>query len=314
LNIIGCLDRPTSGNYFFEGIDTTTLSDHERAGLRSQRIGFVFQSFHLLPHRSVLENVMLADVYRKQSQRGRRERALAAIAETIGVNPQSGKGESVQVVSRNGSVGLLHGMTRSVALGDVVLDGQWHQGPKGKYCATIQHEADGVSVRSIKVEMVPSVGGKKTTATYMNRGAEVGKASVGAASNCIVVSPSFTSLEGQPTDWNDLAVGSGMDHVKHQIGEQVERGISEQWWSDFTRQPVKGGIAEAHTLADACRLLEATNSSKEVENLVAAIDERFVKQEISMSGQDWNDWSRAIEAKVAAFVRSEPAAAAGIER
>jgi macrolide transport system ATP-binding/permease protein len=79
LNVIGCLDRPTSGSYFFEGIDTATLSDNERAGLRSRRIGFVFQSFHLLPHRSVLENVMLAEVYRKQSSRGRRERALAAI-------------------------------------------------------------------------------------------------------------------------------------------------------------------------------------------------------------------------------------------
>lgn len=85
LNIIGCLDTPTSGSYFFEGIDTAALSDKERAGLRSQRIGFVFQSFHLLPHRSVLENVMLAEVYRKQSRQGRRERALAAI-EKVGLS------------------------------------------------------------------------------------------------------------------------------------------------------------------------------------------------------------------------------------
>lgn len=79
LNIIGCLDQPTSGQYLFEGIDTGKLSDNERAGLRSRRIGFIFQSFHLLPHRSVLENVMLAEVYRKAPVRGRRERALAAI-------------------------------------------------------------------------------------------------------------------------------------------------------------------------------------------------------------------------------------------
>jgi macrolide transport system ATP-binding/permease protein len=85
LHILGCLDRPSSGSYFFEGIDTATLSDKERAGLRSRQVGFVFQSFHLLLHRSVLENVMLAEVYRKQSQRGRRERARAAI-ERVGLS------------------------------------------------------------------------------------------------------------------------------------------------------------------------------------------------------------------------------------
>ena len=79
LNIIGCLDCPTHGSYHFEGIDTRALSDRDRAGLRSQRIGFVFQSFHLLAHRSVLENVMLAQVYRHEPQQGRRARALAAL-------------------------------------------------------------------------------------------------------------------------------------------------------------------------------------------------------------------------------------------
>src|SRR5262245_5468269 len=54
LNVLGCLDRPTSGTYRIDGIDTARLSDDERAGLRSRRIGFVFQSFHLLPYRSVL--------------------------------------------------------------------------------------------------------------------------------------------------------------------------------------------------------------------------------------------------------------------
>ena len=84
LNILGCLDRPSSGEYLFEGIDTASLSDKERAGLRSRRIGFVFQSYHLLSHRSVLENVMLAEVYREQDVHGRRERALAAL-ERVGL-------------------------------------------------------------------------------------------------------------------------------------------------------------------------------------------------------------------------------------
>ena len=79
LNVIGCLDRPTAGKYYFEDVDVTTLNDWERAGLRSRRIGFVFQSFHLLPHRTVLENVMLAEVYRNEVYSGRRERALAAL-------------------------------------------------------------------------------------------------------------------------------------------------------------------------------------------------------------------------------------------
>ena len=84
LNIIGCLDRPSSGSYLIDGFETAELSDKQRAGLRSRRIGFVFQSFHLLPYRTVLENVMLAEVYRKQPAAGRRERALAAL-ERVGL-------------------------------------------------------------------------------------------------------------------------------------------------------------------------------------------------------------------------------------
>ena len=79
LNIIGCLDQASSGRYLIDGIDVTSLTDRQRAGVRSRRIGFVFPSFHLLPYRSVLENVMLAEVYSRQSAQGRRDRALAAV-------------------------------------------------------------------------------------------------------------------------------------------------------------------------------------------------------------------------------------------
>jgi putative ABC transport system ATP-binding protein len=81
MNVLGCLDRPSSGTYRFEGIDVGALSDDERAALRAHRIGFVFQSFHLLGHRTVLENVMLAEVYRGIPREGRAARALAALDE-----------------------------------------------------------------------------------------------------------------------------------------------------------------------------------------------------------------------------------------
>ncbi|MEU6711191.1 ABC transporter ATP-binding protein [Nonomuraea sp. NPDC046802] len=84
LNVLGLLDRPTSGGYRLDGIDTTTMRDGARTRLRGDRIGFVFQSFHLLSHRSVVENVMLAEIYGRQSRKGRRERALTAL-ERVGL-------------------------------------------------------------------------------------------------------------------------------------------------------------------------------------------------------------------------------------
>jgi len=79
LNILGCLDRQSSGRYWLDGIDVAALTDRQRAGLRSQRIGFIFQSFHLLAHRSVLENVMLAEVYASRPRVGRADRARAVL-------------------------------------------------------------------------------------------------------------------------------------------------------------------------------------------------------------------------------------------
>ena len=85
LNILGCLDRPTDGLYLIDGIDTSALSEGQRAALRATLIGFVFQSFHLLAHRTAIENVMLAEVYNAGGdRRGRRDRALLAL-ERVGM-------------------------------------------------------------------------------------------------------------------------------------------------------------------------------------------------------------------------------------
>lgn len=79
LHLLGLLDYPTSGSYFLDGVDTSELSETQRAGVRSVGIGFVFQSFHLLSHRNALENVMLAEVYRANSGAKRKERAAEAL-------------------------------------------------------------------------------------------------------------------------------------------------------------------------------------------------------------------------------------------
>jgi ABC-type lipoprotein export system ATPase subunit len=84
MNILGCLDRPTSGTYVFDGVDVSGLTDGERAALRAERIGFVFQSFNLLAHRTVIENVMLAEIYRGTAREGREDRALACL-ERVGM-------------------------------------------------------------------------------------------------------------------------------------------------------------------------------------------------------------------------------------
>lgn len=63
LNLLGLLDRPTAGEYRLDGVDTGHLSEDQRAGLRSRSIGFVFQAFHLLAYRTVLENVLLSTIY-----------------------------------------------------------------------------------------------------------------------------------------------------------------------------------------------------------------------------------------------------------
>jgi putative ABC transport system ATP-binding protein len=81
LNLVGLLDRPTEGTIEIDGMDVGTAPERDRAAVRAHRIGFVFQSFHLLPHRTAVENVMLAQVYADQPRRKRHGTALSALAQ-----------------------------------------------------------------------------------------------------------------------------------------------------------------------------------------------------------------------------------------
>ena len=79
MNIIGCLDRATSGRYVLDDIDVSSMSDNELAAVRNRKIGFVFQTFNLLPRMTALRNVELPLIYAGLGGRERRARALAAM-------------------------------------------------------------------------------------------------------------------------------------------------------------------------------------------------------------------------------------------
>ncbi|MEO0114983.1 MAG: ABC transporter ATP-binding protein [candidate division WOR-3 bacterium] len=84
MHLLGCLDTPTSGKYYFEGKDISTLNDLELAALRNQKVGFVFQTFNLLPRLTALENVELPLVYVGVNKRLRQKRAQAML-ERVGL-------------------------------------------------------------------------------------------------------------------------------------------------------------------------------------------------------------------------------------
>ncbi|MFM7676885.1 MAG: ABC transporter ATP-binding protein [Synechococcus sp.] len=84
MNILGCLDRPSSGHYELNGVAVEKLDDDALADLRNQELGFVFQQFHLLPHLTALDNVILPMVYARIPAPERSERALEAL-ERVGL-------------------------------------------------------------------------------------------------------------------------------------------------------------------------------------------------------------------------------------
>jgi putative ABC transport system ATP-binding protein len=88
LNVLGCLDVPSAGSYLLDGIDVGEFDEHQLALLRNRRIGFVFQSFNLIPRTTTLANVELPLVYAGLRRRQRRARALAAL-ELVGLTDRA---------------------------------------------------------------------------------------------------------------------------------------------------------------------------------------------------------------------------------
>lgn len=111
MNILGCLDRQSSGTYALDGQNVSKLKDHELAHIRNQKLGFVFQNFNLLPRYSALQNVELPLIYADLSSRKRKKRATEALE-------QVGLGERI----RNRPPELSGGQKQRVAIARALVN------------------------------------------------------------------------------------------------------------------------------------------------------------------------------------------------
>ena len=104
MNIIGCLDKATSGDFYLDGQDINKCTENEMSDIRLHKIGFVFQSFHLLPKQTALENVEMPLTYAKVPRKERREKALRALervglADRVDFRPNQLSGGQMQRVA-----------------------------------------------------------------------------------------------------------------------------------------------------------------------------------------------------------------------
>ncbi|MDO4650670.1 MAG: ABC transporter ATP-binding protein, partial [Eubacteriales bacterium] len=104
MNIIGCLDKPTAGSYLLDGQDISQCSENDMSDIRLHKIGFVFQSFHLLPKQTAVQNVEMPLNYAKVPKKERRERALKALervglADRVDFRPNQLSGGQMQRVA-----------------------------------------------------------------------------------------------------------------------------------------------------------------------------------------------------------------------
>lgn len=85
MHILGCLDTPTSGKYFLEGKDVSKLNDVQLANIRNKKVGFVFQTFNLLPHLTVLDNIILPVVYNAKGNLKKTEKKAIELLKSVGM-------------------------------------------------------------------------------------------------------------------------------------------------------------------------------------------------------------------------------------
>lgn len=147
------------------------------------------------------------------------ERSLAMLT-SIGVNNElpGNDGNTIKVFAGPNIV-------REVNIGEAVADGQWHQGTKGRYKLALEMDSNNLDVcRKLVLETVEQNAGIDATPKTLrasNRGAEAAAVALSALPRAIVATPVFKSLEGKPTDWNDLATKEGKTEVRSQLSQQL---------------------------------------------------------------------------------------------
>lgn len=155
LNLLGCLDRPTSGEYMLGGMDVSQLDDNELSEIRSRRLGFVFQSFNLIPELTVLENLEVPLFYQSVAPQLRRERALE-LADRMGLSDRIHHRPMELSGGQQQRVAIARALTNDplliladeptgnldTATGEVILDvfDQLHRA--GRTILMVTHEAD----------------------------------------------------------------------------------------------------------------------------------------------------------------------------
>jgi putative ABC transport system ATP-binding protein len=170
LNLLGLLDRPTSGGLALDGIDVGSLREGQRTALRASRIGFVFQAFHLLPYRSAVENVALALLYRATSRRSRNRQAAEAL-DRVGLAHRS----SAMTVNLSGGERQRVAIARALVGRPSLLlcdepTGNLDSGTAAKVLGLIQQlHDDGMTV--VMITHDPAVAARATRAVRMHDGA-----------------------------------------------------------------------------------------------------------------------------------------------